>query len=366
VSFLSAVAVGGIGLGVGALLVALAGLSGLQQALRNEVLARTSQLEIEMPAAEIDRLAAELGAVEGVESVTRRLRGAGWLLTAGSIRPVEIIGYEGALPESFPEASQRQPGTYVDARLAGLYGLEAGDLVEVASARPRLSPLGPLPRVRRFILAGTFDGGVLSRRETLALPLEEAAELLGRSSLHLALAAGGLDEALEVAARIEPLLPAGARLRTWQDLNAPLLFALQLEKRLMFVAVFLIVMVGALALVSDLSLIIASRRAEIGILGTIGAEPLTLRRAFLALGGLLAALGVALGASLGFLASTVLDRWQLIRLPGDAYLLDHVPFQLEGVDVLWVVGATLVVSVACTWYGAARVASMRPVEALNS
>lgn len=366
VSFLSAVAVGGIGLGVGALLVAQAGLSGLQYELREEVLTRTSQIEIEVAPGDADRLEMEISAIEGVESVARRLRGAGWLMTGGSIRPVQIVGFAERLPESFQGATRRDAGAYVSERLAMLYGLEEGSLVEVASARPRLSPLGPLPRVRRVALTGTFDGGVLSRHDSLALPLAEARQLLGSGSLHLAIRAGGLNQALRVARRIEPLLPASARLRTWRDLNAPLLFALQLEKRLMFVAVFLIVLVGALALVSDLSLIIASRRAEIAILGTIGAAPRRLRRAFLALGGLLATLGIALGATLGAVGATVLDRWQLIRLPGDAYLLDHVPFRIEAGDVAWVLGATMLVALACTWYGASRVASMRPVEALAS
>ena len=359
VSFLSAVAVGGIGLGVGALLVAQAGLSGLQFELRQEVLARTSQLEIEVAPQDAERLAAAIATVEGVESVSRRLRGAGWLLAAGSVRPVQIVGFEGDLPESFPEASTRAPGAYLGGRLAMLHGLQEGSLVEVASARPRLSPLGPLPRMRRLTLAGTFDDGVLAREDVLALPLADASRLLGSGSLHLAVDAGGLTEALHVAGEIGPLLPETARLRTWQDLNAPLLFALRLEKRLMFVAVFLIVMVGALALVSDLSLIIASRRAEIGILGTIGAEPARLRHAFLTLGALLAGLGIALGAFLGVVGSIVLDRLRLIRLPGDAYLLDHVPFRIEGGDVLWVVGATLAVAMLCTWYGASRVGSMR-------
>lgn len=365
-SFLSAVAVGGIALGVAALLVALAGLSGLQHALRAEVLGRTSEIEIEAPYEEIGPLIPRLSELGGVESVSRRLRGTGWILVAGSVRPVELVGFEGLLPASFPTPSGRSPGLYIAARLAALYGLVQGDRVELASARPALSPIGPLPRLRRLALAGTFDGGVLDRRETLALPLEQAVDLLGRGSLYLVVSAGGLDEALEVTPGIQAILPATARLRTWQDLNAPLLFALQLEKRLMFVAVFLIVMVGALALVSDLSLIIASRRFEIGILGTMGAAPATLRKAFLALGALLGGLGVVLGTALGTSTAAILDRWELIRLPGDAYLLDHVPFRLEAADAAMVVGATLMIALACAWFGVSRVASMRPVEALRT
>ena len=91
-----------------------------------------------------------------------------------------------------------------------------------------------------------------------------------------------------MAERLPPVLPPGSVVRTWKDLNRPLLFALRLEKAMMFVAVSLIVLVAALALVADLALIISSKRPEIGILGTMGATPAALRRAFLLLGGLVA------------------------------------------------------------------------------
>jgi lipoprotein-releasing system permease protein len=366
VSFLSTVAVGGISLGVAALLVALAGLSGLQVALRAEVLARTSTIELEGGAPELEQARRDLTGASGVQSVERRLSGTGWVLASGSVRPVEIVGFDGSLPERFPDATGRDPGIYVSDRLARLYGLQQGRRFELASARPTLSPIGPVPRRRRFELTGVFDGGGLERREVLAMPFDEAQDLLGSGSLRLVVTTAGLDEALIVAERIRPGLPAGVRLRTWQDLNAPLLFALQLEKRLMFVAVFLVVMVGALALVSDLSLIISSRRPEIGILGTMGADPASLRRVFLALGGLLGGIGVTIGTGLGLVSGTVLDRFRLIRLPGDAYLLDHVPFHFELTDIGLVLGATLLVSLACAWYGAGRAAAVRPVEALRS
>ena len=134
----------------------------------------------------------------------------------------------------------------------------------------------------------------------------------------------------------------------------------------MFVAVFLIVLVGALALISDLSLIIASRRNEIGILGTIGAPARSLRDVFLILGALLTSAGVLGGGLLGTLLAHILDRWALIRLPGDVYLLDHIPFEVRPTDLLWITGLTMAIGLACCWAGAAKVARLRPVEALRS
>jgi lipoprotein-releasing system permease protein len=177
---------------------------------------------------------------------------------------------------------------------------------------------------------------------------------------------GDLGRALSVARRIGAIAPQGTDVYTWEDLNAPLLLALRLEKRLTFVAAFLIVLVGSLALVSDLSLIVASRRAEIGILGTMGATIAELRRAFLTLGALLAALGLVAGGILGVVVAALLDRWEVIRMPGEFFLLDHIPFLVEATDVAWIILATLVVALSCCWIGAGRVSGMRPVEALRA
>jgi lipoprotein-releasing system permease protein len=183
--------------------------------------------------------------------------------------------------------------------------------------------------------------------------------------MHLVVSTGNLDRALTVAGSIETAFPE-LIVRTWEDLNAPLLFALDLEKRVMFVAVFLIVLVGALALVSSVSLVISSRRSEISILATLGAPPAALRRTFLALGGMLGLLGIIGGTLLGVSASMLMDAFEIVRLPGDAYLLDYVPFSIEGGDMVAILGATLAVSLTCSWYGASRISGTRPVEALTS
>jgi lipoprotein-releasing system permease protein len=134
----------------------------------------------------------------------------------------------------------------------------------------------------------------------------------------------------------------------------------------MFIAVFLIVLVGALALVSSVSLVISSRRSEIAILATLGARPVSLKRTFLILGGMLGLLGLAAGTGLGVVTALVLDRFEAVQLPGDAYLLAHVPFLIHPGDVTLVLGATLAVSLACAWYGASRISGLRPVEVLTS
>ncbi len=374
VSFLSLLATGGITLGVAALILVLGGLSGLQDFLRSDVLARTPHVEVELPP-EADAAAARstLAAVDGVVEAQRILRGRGWLLSAGSAVNVDVVGYEGRLPRSFPLAAPVEAGAepaeglYVGDGLARRWALKPGDQVEVVSPRPTLTPFGPQPRLHRLPVAGVFlTGRTEDDRERVALPLPVARRLFGESAGRLEIRAAGLEEALAVADRVAAAVPEGSRVRTWQELNRALFFALKLEKMLMFAAVFLIVPVAAMSLITVLALLISSKRGEIGMLQAMGARPRLLRRAFLVLGGLLGAVGLALGGGLGIGGAWLLDRYRVIAPPGDVYFLDHIPFLIEPGDLLAVLGATVTLIAGSTLYAARRAAALGPVEALRT
>jgi lipoprotein-releasing system permease protein len=366
ISFLSVAAAGGIALGMAALVLALAALTGFQEALRGEIMERTPEIEVELPmGGDVAAALEDVGRVEPVATVRRLVKGRGWLMAGGRFRPAEIVGFEGDLPPRFPGATSTGPGLYLSERLALAWGLDPGDVVEVVSSRPTLTPFGPQPRVRRLALTGTFAAGKTEQEERVALPIDEAIRLLGGGDQRLEIATGDLDRALSVVGELERTLPAGSVVRTWRDLNRALLFALKLEKSLMFVAVFLIVVVAAMSLVSDISLIMASKRAEVGMLGAMGARPEVLQRIFIWLGGLLVCAGAAAGLSAGIGGAWLLDRYRLLSLPDQVYFLDHVPFLVRAPDVAMVLGATVVLTFWCARYAARRAASMDPVEALR-
>lgn len=367
-SFLSAVAAGGIGLGVAALVVALAALAGMQGMLRDEIVARTPSLAVTLPAG-ADPLAAErlLGAAPEVVSVQRVIEGRGWVVGSGTALPVRLLGHQGAPPRTLPGlGADARPGLYLPDRLATRLGLVAGDVVQLASARPSLTPLGPRPRLLSLRLEGSFAAGALDDEAIVALPLERAEILLGRereNRFHVV--TGELSQAAALAARFAAELPAGSRVETWRELNRPLFLALSLERTVLFSAVSLIVAVAALALFSDLQLVAATKRRELALLAAMGADAGALRSAFFWIGLLLGGGAALAGGLVGGVAAWSLDRWRLIRLPPGLLVFESLPFSLRAGDLLAVVGVTVALTVVCARLAASRAARIVPAEALR-
>ena len=371
VSFLSLVAAAGIGLGVAALVLALAALTGMQQALTGEILARTPALEVQLPARleaiVVASLAERIRGDLEVTSVQEALSGKGWIVISGRAMPVELTGFAGAVPAQFPGASGEPAGLYLGDREAARLGIAPGTIVTIASPRPTLTPFGPQPRTVNLRVAGLFHSGRTEQQARAALPIDRAELLFGGDRpRRLLVGLTSLDAAERVAARLAAVVPEGARVSTWQELNRPLFFALRLEKSVMFVAVSLIVVVAALALVADLSLIAANKRREIGLLVAMGGSAATLRAAFCWLGAMLGGIGTLGGAAVGSVAALIFDRARIIKMPGDVYFLDYLPFEVPVRDLVAIVSVTLLWALGCSYFGASRVARLDPMEALRS
>ena len=379
IHLLARITAGGLTLGVAALILALAALSGFQRRLLADVRERTPRLEIVADSSvDLERARELASGVDGVASVQELLYGRGWLRRRYEVEPVQIVGYESSLPEAFPvEAGTEhpdveRPGLWISSATAFRWGLAPGDVVELVSPRMTLTPRGPAPRSRHLEILGLHDPGNADERhaQRVALPLELARSMIVAADrrLEVRLERGRGERA--VAERLRAALAgdpatAGAEPVTWLEANRALRFVLRLEKTVIFLAVVLIVLVASFALVGALSLILASKRAEVGILSAMGASRRSLRRVFLLLGAALAGVGAGCGAVLGVGLAWSLDHWGVIRLPGQVFIVDHLPFDVRFGDVAVVLASTIVVTLIAAAVGARKTGSLDPIEALR-
>ncbi|HUP22290.1 MAG TPA: FtsX-like permease family protein [Thermoanaerobaculia bacterium] len=386
ISLLSRITAAGLAVGVAALIVALAALSGFQSRLMGDMQRRTPALQVELPPAADEAAIGRLVQAEpGVHSVQQLLYGRGWLRRGDAIEPVEVVGVEGALPRwvvpepGRPEEGSGIDGLWISTAVAARWGVIPGDVVELVSPRLTLSPRGPVPRSRRVAVAGLHDPGQSDERhaQRALLPYELARNLIEGSDRRLGVEPGRSVAVERLASRLRERLgsvaPGGTatsdvgapRVVTWRDANQALLFVLRLEKSAIFLAVALIVVVASFALVSALSLILTAKRSEVGILAAMGAAPGRLRRVFVLLGAMLAGLGTVAGGVLGVALALLFERFRLFKLPGDVYIVDHVPFLVRVSDVAVVLGASAIVALVATLAGSRTVGTLDPVEALR-
>ena len=374
---LSSLTAGGLAVGTAALVLALAALSGFQNHLLEDLAQHTPTLQVELggraesadgAAASVASLVDRVTATEGVAAAQELLYARGWLVDRTGVLSMDLVGYEKAPPAWIPVEGAAAPGLLVPLSVALRMGLKVGGSARVVSPRAGLTPVGPRPRMRTLPVAAIYDSGRAEYEELpVLLPLEQAVALFagGDRRLDLTLAPGVDPE--DVAADLGRVVAAAeGTVTTWRQANRALLYVLRLEKGLVFSAVALIVAVAAFALLAALSLVLSSKRSEVGVLAAMGAPPARLRRLFLALGALLSVGGAGCGAAVGAGVAAFLDRFRVLSLPSDVYVVDYVPFLVRGRDVLVVVVLTVMFTGAASLLSARKASRLDPVEAMRS
>ena len=368
---LSSLTAGGLAVGTAALVLALAALSGFQNHLLRDLAQHTPALQVEL-GGDADGAAASLvdrvTAVDGVAAAQELLYARGWLADRTGVWAVEVVGYEKTPPAWIPVEEAAVPGLIVPVSVALRMGLVVGGTARVVSPRPGLTPVGARPRMRTLPVAAIYDSGRAKYEDLpVLLPLEQAAALFAGGDRRLDLTLAPAADPEHVAADLRAEIPADeGTVTTWRQANRALLFVLRLEKSLVFSAVALIVAVAAFALLAALSLVLSSKRSEVGVLAAIGAPPARLQRLFLALGALLSVGGAGFGGAVGAGVAVLLDRFRVLSLPSDVYIVDYVPFLVRGRDVLVVVTSTIVFTGAASLLSARRASRLDPVEAMRS
>ncbi len=385
ISVISLVSMLGVSVGVMALVIALALMTGLQEGVRDRMLGSQAHVYVWKPAgitdyrAEVRRLAQ----VPDVTGAAPALMGKALIskddqqsfITLKGIDPelegqvTDIAGAvtEGRFADLGRDAEGELPGVLIGHELAGQLGAHLGDAVTLLTPTGTLSPMGVMPRQRRLKVVGIFRLGLFEFDQAFGyVTLDTAGRLTGKTDPdHVELRVRDIYAAAAVADGIGALAGGEYLAQPWSDLNRSLFSALWLEKVAISIAIGLIVMVAALNIVASLVLLVMEKSRDIAILKTMGASATSIRRIFMLQGLVIGLVGTATGTVAGVLAATVLDRNQVIRIPADVYQLSHLPFTVVPRDVVAVVAAAVVICFVATIYPSRQAARLDPAEGLR-
>jgi lipoprotein-releasing system permease protein len=393
-SLISVIAIGGVVVGVSALIVVMGVMNGLQRDLREKILVGSPDARV-LPAGDASAITDWRPLLEAVRRAPGIVSAAPYVQTQAMISAghaynegVVVIGIDPdtsvgppitpireSLESSgefrFETADGEQRGVVLGSALAGRLGVFPGDRIRMITlADVREHPvLGfAIPPERSLEVTGIFTTGMYEYDHTyLYMGVDAAREVagLGDGVTGIELRTTGRWEAPEIAARLDETLGPEFRVENWQESNRSLFQALKLEKLGMGVILLLIVIVAAFNIVSTLTMVVTDKTREIGILKTMGMSSRAVRRVFLGQGLVIGIGGTALGAVLGVGAGYAVDRYELIRVDATVYFIDHMPVTLDPIDVVVIVVASVVIAALATLYPARQAARLYPVEAIR-
>jgi lipoprotein-releasing system permease protein len=389
ISFIALTSMAGIALGVMALIVVLSVMNGFQEELRNRILAVASHIEIRGIPVIADDVAVAKTAMANprVKAAAPYVLGQAMLSVGETNRGALIRGIDPAREGTVADIGTHmragsltalKPGEFgivVGAELARALGVRMGDPVVVITPQGTMTPAGTLPRLKTFHVVGVFEVGMFEFDSGLALiELDDAKKLYrldGVSGVRLKL--DDMFEAPVVARDLARTLQINGEVRDWTRSHANFFRAVQIEKRVMFIILTLIIAVAAFNIVSAQVMTVTDKQADIAILRTLGAAPSSVTAIFMIQGALIGFIGTLLGVVGGILLAlnvgTVIPRIERLFnvqfLDKSVYYISELPSDLQRADVITIAVIALALALAATIYPAWRAAKVNPAEALR-
>jgi lipoprotein-releasing system permease protein len=395
ISFISGVSMLGIALGVAALIIVLSVMNGFRKEVQDRMLAVIPHVEVSsadgnaLPdwratVAQVRAAPAAgaqvVGAAPFVSTQALMARGDDMrgVIVRGIVPKEEATVTDVAAKLRDTVLARLVPGEWnvvLGIELARSLGVREGDKVTVVLPGGQVTPAGVVPRLRQLTVAGTFDAGHYEYDSTLALvALDDAAKLFrteGPTGVQLRLQ--NQNDAREVGSRLQGTLGADYRVRDWTRTNSNWFSAVELEKRLMFIILTLIVAVAAFNLVSTLVMTVTDKQADIAILRTLGASPRSVMGIFMVQGALSGVIGTLAGVlfglliafNVGTLVSAIEAALRVSFLPSSVYLISRMPSDPQAGDIVPIVVISLLLSFVATLYPSWRASRIQPAEALR-
>jgi lipoprotein-releasing system permease protein len=396
VSVITAIAVAGITLGVAALIVAQALITGFRSDVQEKLLQGTAHLAL---------LREDNGGIEGYEDLTKRasqidgVRAASAtiytevLLSAGNNQEQAIL--KGVDPSAGNEANEvlstivegdpslltsgaesesdsDEPieGIIVGKQLSRLLGIQLNSIVTAISIQSRLTPAGlqVRPRYTKFRVVGIFAYGFYEYDSKWAYIDLKAAQGLsggGQTAKVIQMKVEDIYAVGEIGERVRRMAGPGFITTNWQELNSPLFAALQLQHSMIITFFALLIAIAALNIITTLTMTVIEKSKDIAILRAQGATPRAIRRIFILQGAIIGVIGAGLGLTLGLAVCWIANKYRLISIPAEIYAVSHVTLQVRAIDCVAVAGLAIVICLLATLYPSRTASRVTPVEGLR-
>jgi lipoprotein-releasing system permease protein len=392
-SLISIIAIGGVLVGVSALILIIGVMNGLQRDLREKILVGSPDIRVlsygedlkiqdwKTVLAKVKQqpgvvAAAPFVLVEGGMNAGHDYGGAAYIVgmqpSGRGVPEVKTIRQHLISGDfRFASSDGQRRGVVLGKLVASRYNAWPGDkinLISIAGLKPNAVTGGFIPRIFQFEVTGIVETGMYEYDNAYVyIALDKAQEFaaLGDGVTGIEVKTKNRWDAGLVAERITAALGWPYRTVDWQEQNRSLFQALKLEKLGMFVILLLIVMVAAFNIVSTLTMVVADKTREIGILKAMGLPARSIRRIFLAQGIVIGLVGTTLGLILGFGAAFALEKYEFIPLDPSIYFIDHLPVATQPTDVAWIVLASILTAALATLYPAIQASRLYPIDAIR-
>jgi lipoprotein-releasing system permease protein len=387
ISIISAFSVLGVMLGVMTLIIVLGVMNGFEKDLKEKILGTVSHLVVLNHSTRTvtgwPQLIDRINVLDGIKAVTPYIYGQAMLSAHGKVRGVIVRGIEVAtagnviyLPRYLQSGSLQDlavltdtlPGIIVGKELTVSNSLREGDVVQLISPQGKRTPVGAVPKVQNFKIAGIFKSGMYEFDANFVyMELAQAQKFfeMGDGVTGIEVALNDIYYAPKLGTRIEASLGSPFWTRTWKDMYRNLFSALKLEKIAMFIILTFIVLVAAFNIIISLIMLVMEKSRDIAILKALGATSERIMRIFIVQGMFVGIVGTFLGALAGLAGSAILAKYPLIELPEEIYTISQLPVSIEPWDVLIICAVALTICFLATLYPSLRAARLEPVEALR-
>jgi lipoprotein-releasing system permease protein len=386
ISVITLISVAGVMVGVMALIVVLSVMNGFRADLMSKILGVNSHLLVLSYGGaykDYDKVGEQVSAVEGVVATTPFIYSQVMLRSLGSVSgailrglktqsAVKVIGIEPMVKKgklsSLNSTHDGFPAIIIGSELSRRMGIQPGDTLTVVSPHGKLTPLGRKPHSRRYMVTALFDSGMYEYDSSMAfVSLKEAQDFLGMEDkvTGIEIKVTDIYKSDRIGEAVQKKLGYPYWTKDWKVMNRSLFSALKLEKITMFVILIMIVLVGALNIISTLVMVVMEKTRDMAILRAMGATAKSIMTIFIFQGLLVGVVGTLAGLASGLGICHLLAKYKFIKLPSDIYYISTLPVRVEISDVLFVALAAVLISFLATLYPSWHASRLNPVESLR-